>query len=151
MAVAQELREAMTVDLVTSDLAPQSLEDYDLVVVGGPTHAFSMSRPSTRAGAVRNNGALGAPEHGIREWIGGLRPAVRSIPAIAFDTRVESPRLPGSAAKAARDELRKLGLDTRTKTESFRVHGYDGPLVDHEIERAQGWARTLLPHTGARA
>jgi hypothetical protein len=142
-AIAHELEPEMDVDVVDSDRAPSELDCYDLVVVGGPTHAFSMSRPATREGALQKNGAPHAPQRGLREWLDDLKPIAIPIPAAVFDTRVESPRLPGSAAKAARHELRSRGFDTARKAESFHVHGYEGPLVDGEVERAAMWARAL--------
>jgi Flavodoxin domain len=140
-AIAHELESRMTVELVTSELAPTVMEGYDLVVVGGPTHAFSMTRPSTRRTAVENNHAPHAPERGIREWLASLAPVTRAVRAVAFDTRVDSPRLPGSAAKAARHELRSRGFDVSLGAKSFRVHGYEGPLIDGELDRAADWAR----------
>ncbi len=48
--------------------APAALDsDVDLVVVGGPTHAFSMSTASTRE-AAKQQGAERIPTRGIREW-----------------------------------------------------------------------------------
>jgi hypothetical protein len=140
-AIAEEISPRMPTEVVSSETAPDDVDGYDLVVVGGPTHAFSMTRPATRKTAVETNGAAAAPERGIREWLGQLAPVSRPIPALVFDTRVESPRLPGSAAKAARHELRSLGFSVSTKAESFRVHGYEGPLVDGELDRARQWAR----------
>lgn len=142
-AVADELAKTMTVEVVDSDAAPLTVDGYDLIAVGGPTHAFSMTRPATRRGAVEQNGAPRAPSRGIREWLEELRPVARHVRAVAFDTRVNTPRLPGSAAKAARHELRSLGFDVGTKAKTFRVHGYEGPLIDGELERAAKWARAL--------
>lgn len=144
-AVAQALEPSLQVEVVDTDAAPTDLEGYDLVVVGGPTHAFSMTRPATREGAVKSSGAPRAPKRGIREWLSDVTPVNREIPAAAFDTRIDSPRMPGSAAKAARHELRSLGFDVTTKAETFRVHGTEGPLIDGEFERAAAWARTLQP------
>jgi hypothetical protein len=47
--------------------------------------------------------------------------------------------LPGSAAKAARRELREPGFDTSMKQKTFRVRGYEGPLLDGKIEPAITW------------
>jgi flavodoxin len=48
-AVAEGLGGFMTVDVTEIGDAPARVApDVDLVVVGGPTHAFGMSRPSTR-------------------------------------------------------------------------------------------------------
>lgn len=142
-AIAGELERRMPTEVFCSDEAPGAVEGFDLVVVGGPTHAFSMTRPATRRTAVESNGAASAPERGIREWLAALAPVTHPVPAVAFDTRVDSPRLPGSAAKAARHELQSLGFAVDTKAETFRVHGYEGPLLDGELERAITWARGL--------
>ncbi len=55
--------------------ARQMPEVLDLVVLGAPTHAFSLSRPSTRADAVRQGAAPGRAELGLREWMATLPPA----------------------------------------------------------------------------
>lgn len=147
-AVAGELGRTMTVGVFDAESAPESVEGYDLVVVGGPTHGFSMSRPSTRESAVTQNGAPRAPARGIREWLAQLPHLASPIRAVAFDTRVDKPRLPGSAAKAARHELRSLGFDVALKARSFRVHGYEGPLIDGELGRAVEWARDITAEAG---
>jgi len=143
-AVAAELGTTMTVDVVDSDAAPVVIEGIDLLVVGGPTHAFSMTRASTRASAGTDRSAPHIPKRGIREWLDALTPVTTPIAAATFDTRVESPRLPGSAAKAARHELRSHGFDTGAKPMTFRVHGYEGPVVDGELDAAVAWARELI-------
>lgn len=152
-AIAGRLRddEGATVDLVDSDAAPSTTAGYDLMVVGGPTHAFSMSRPATRDEAVTGHSAPHRPERGIREWLDQLEPTSSPIPVVVFDTRVDQPRLPGSAAKVARHELRSLGFDTAVKALTFRVHGYEGPLLDGELERAEAWADDVLKPLGAAA
>ena len=142
-AVADELGRTMSVRVFDVESAPNVVDGYDLVVVGGPTHGFSMSRPSTREAAVTQNGAPRAPVRGIREWLAQLPHLASPVMAFAFDTRVDQPRLPGSAAKAARHELRSLGFDTVMKAKSFRVHGYEGPLVDGELGHAVEWAREI--------
>jgi hypothetical protein len=142
-AIAGAVQEEMAVDIFDSDAAPHSLDGYDLIIVGGPTHAFSMSRPATRETALKQNGASRVPSRGIREWIAALRSASSMAPVVTFDTRADSPRLPGSAAKAARHELRSLGFAADAKPMSFHVHGYEGPLVEGELDRAADWAREL--------
>ena len=141
-AIATELHASMQVELVDSDNAPTTLAGFDLVCVGGPTHAFSMTRASTRADAVTQHGAPRAPTRGIREWLADLDRAP-GVKAATFDTRVDKPRLPGSAARAAKHELRSHGCDIIAKQQSFRVHGYDGPLLDGELDRATDWARQI--------
>ena len=57
-AVAEAITEGLGPGTVLVDVgeAPDDLSGFDLVVVGGPTHAFGMSRPSTRDDAARQAG-----------------------------------------------------------------------------------------------
>ena len=142
-AIAAELAVTMQVDVVDVDSAPNTIAGYDLVAVGGPTHAFSMTRVSTRQTAVKQNGAPSAPQRGIREWLDVLTPTENHVKAVTFDTRANAPRLPGSAARAAKQELGSLGFEIPLKQKTFRVHGYEGPLVDGELEKAAVWAREV--------
>ena len=62
-ANADGLQESMEVELVDVNRAPAEPEpDVGLIVAGGPTHAFSMSRTNTRADAV--NPPAGGPPRG---------------------------------------------------------------------------------------
>ncbi|MEO7007181.1 MAG: hypothetical protein ABI065_09125 [Terrimesophilobacter sp.] len=122
LAIAKELGLTMTVEVADSDSAPATVGGFDLLVAGAPTRAFSMSRPSTRETARTERVAPHLPARGIREWLGVLDRPDAAIAAIAFDTRVNAPRMPGSAAKAIRHELRSLGFDAPVKAKTFRVH-----------------------------
>ncbi|HEX6918357.1 MAG TPA: flavodoxin domain-containing protein, partial [Phycicoccus sp.] len=59
-AVAAGAGEVMSVDVREVTTAPTELGGYDVVVIGGPTHAFTMSRPSTRREAREQGAARGA-------------------------------------------------------------------------------------------
>jgi hypothetical protein len=134
---------AETVVVVDATSAPPAIEaDVDLLVIGAPTHAFSMSTASTRD-AARQQGATDIPARGIREWIEGLAAPASAVPVATFDTRVVSPRLPGSAAKKAMRRLVALGFRPAAKPETFGVLGYSGPVADGELERARQWGRTV--------
>jgi hypothetical protein len=134
---------ADSTEIVEATDAPSSLgASVDLLVVGGPTHAFSMSTEATRASA-RQQGAERIPERGIREWIAAQSSPDRAVPVATFDTRVVSPRLPGSAAKKAMKRLVALGFQAVAKPETFGVHGYSGPVADGELERARKWGAQL--------
>ena len=123
--------------------APAAIpDDIDLLIVGGPTHAFSMTTPSTRESA-RQQGATTIPVRGIREWILELAPPSRAVRVATFDTRTVSPRLPGSAAKKAMKRLVGRGLEPAAKPETFGVHGYGGPLADGEEARAREWGAKI--------
>jgi hypothetical protein len=144
------------IDIVEVGSAPTTLtEGLDLVVVGGPTHQFGMSRTSSRAAAAgETEDELVSPGIGLREWLLSLERGFASIAAAAFDTRVQiKPKpvpgmtkphlLPGSAAHAAERRLRKLGFHIAAPAESFAVEGMSGPLAVGEEDRAHDWGRYL--------
>jgi len=125
--------------------APDVLPDgVDLIVVGGPTHAFGMSRPRTREDASQQAGGQVVSErNGLREWLTTLERTDGGLAAAAFDTRIDGPRVPGSAAHGAEKRLRKLGFRITSPSESFYVTGTAGPLVAGETERARRWGEEL--------
>jgi hypothetical protein len=143
--IALGSRGGMPVEVVAVRDAPVVLgEDLDLVVVGGPTHAFSMTRPSTREDALRQGGRPEAASSGIREWVQGLHSGVHPQRLAVFDTRVGKARhLPGSAARSAARALHKLGFSTPFRPESFYVEDLSGPLLDGELVRAHVWGSEL--------
>ncbi len=143
--VAAGLERHGEVDLVDVGQASETIDEgIDLVVVGGPTHAFSMTRQRTRDEAV-NQGA--SPEHagrGIREWLAGLEAGPHTGAVATFDTKVDKMRrLPGSAAKGAARAAHGHGLDKVAPPESFYVEDTDGPLLEGELDRARAWGEQL--------
>jgi hypothetical protein len=154
-AIAEGLATRVPVDVVEVGAAPPVPgDDVDLLVVGGPTHAFGMSRASTRRDASEKVAeAGGAPVSrgdGVREWLAALpsRPGLR---AAAFDTQVARPRVPGSAARAIRRRFRRGGTSVVDGPHSFYVEGMEGPLSDGELERAHAWGVTLAAATSVPA
>lgn len=144
-AIADGVATRMPVDVRDVNAGPpgsSELSDLQLLIVGGPTHAFSMSRPSTREDAGRR-GAAGAREQGVREWLAGLNPQLRHAAVAAFDTKVNKPRLPGSAAIAATRRLRRMGFHIVAPAHSFFVTDVNGPLLEGEVERARSWGVDL--------
>jgi hypothetical protein len=151
-SVAQGLGPRVHARVVDVSEAAGLVEGADLLVVGGPTHAFGMSRPSTRRSASEQAGDGAVPAGiGLREFVAGLPRAGRGRMAAAFDTRVDRPRLPGSAAAAALRRLRGRGYERVSRAESFRVVGTKGPLIDGELERARRWGSVLAARVMARA
>ncbi len=149
-AVADGMRGRMDVELHPTTNTPFD-ERVDLIVAGGPTHAFSLSRPSTRASAITQGATRGTEGSGLREWLGGLPRATRSQSFAAFDTRVESMRrLPGSAAAKAARMARHLGYAPAGHA-SFYVSGTAGPLVEGELDRARAWGAQLATHVSDHA
>ena len=122
-------------------------ERLDLVVLGGPTHAFSMSRESTRQDARRQGATHGEVYAGLREWLGGL-PSGSHHPMVAtFDTRVTKVRhIPGSAARRAAKVAGRLGYAVTGPPESFFVDDIDGPLSPGELDRARAWGDKIGSH-----
>lgn len=144
--IAREIAEgigAESTEVMDAVSSPAALEsDVGLLVVGGPTHAFSMSSQRTRESA-KQQGAVNIPIRGIREWIASLSSPGRDIAVATFDTRITSPRLPGSAAKKAMKRLVALGFRPVARPETFGVHSYSGPVADGELERARRWGQQL--------
>lgn len=144
-AVADGLRAATGIEAerYEVDQAPGSLDGFELVVVGAPTHALSLPRPATRVDAAKrrpeplvSNGA------GIREWLQLVEGGPTPLRVAAFDTRIKKPLLFGSAARAAARQLRRRHFPV-VGTRSFWVHGLLGPLVDGELDRARRWGGEL--------
>jgi len=144
-AVVGGLAEHMDVEVHEVATAPVTISDeVDLLVVGAPTHAFGMSRPSTRHDAARQSDrSLVSTGIGIREWLDQLIAPRSAIAAATFDTRVNRPRLPGSAAVSAQRRLHRLGFRIVAPAQSFRVHGTPGPLIEGEPERAHRFGERL--------
>lgn len=127
-----------------TEAPPAVPEGVDLLVVGAPTHAFSLSRASTRRDAVAKGAPAGATEPGVREWLDRLEPPA-SLAVATFDTRVGSVRhLPGSAAKAAGKEVRRHRLGHLVGSASFYVDDMAGPLLTGEVDRARAWGQELV-------
>ena len=151
-AVADGLAEMHDVDLREVSQVPTTvIGSVDLIVVGGPTHAFSLSRPATRASAFEQGGTRGTKDLGIREWLGGLRRGSQTEPIAVFDTRIEKARrLPGSAAAKAAKLARRLGYAPAGR-QSFYVSDTSGPLLPGELERARAWGVQLAVEMSDRA
>ena len=148
-AVADGLAGRMDVDLVEIAEAPVRV-DADLVVAGGPTHAFSMSRPSTRQSALEQADGRELVSHGrgLREWLEDAGPALRGMSVATFDTKITKGHLPGSAARSAQKRLRRFGARVVSRAHSFSVQGTAGPLGDGELARARAWGAELAAVCG---
>lgn len=141
-AIADGLASRMPVDVVEVSDAPAPADDVTLLVVGGPTHAFGMSRPSTRKDATTRAGRPAVSRgEGVREWLTAL-PARPGLRAAAFDTRSDRHRVSGSAARAIRRRLRRAGTIVEGP-HSFYVTDTEGPLVDGGLDRARAWGAAL--------
>ncbi len=151
-AVAEGLAEQLDVELHEVSHAPAPVTDpVDLIVAGGPTHAFSLSRESTREEAVKQGATHGQTEFGLRDWLGKLDDRRHVEKVAAFDTRVATMRkLPGSAANKAVRVAHRHGYAS-AGSESFFVKGTEGPVLPGELDRAREWGRQLAAQTRQRA
>ena len=126
------------------EITAADLAQVDLLVLGGPTHAFSMTRESTRQDAQRQGAVTGHVDRGLRELIAELPPSL-TMPVATFDTRVaKAKHLPGSAARSATKQLRRHHHAEVQAQESFYVEDTAGPLLDGELDRAAAWGENLL-------
>jgi len=150
-AVARGLARTAEVRVARADeVRPGDLAAADLVVVGAPTHAWSLPRANTRRQALAtanrdDNDLILEPaadsSPGVREWLLALDRL--GVSGAAFDTRLRAPWfLTGRASKSISRGLRHDGAELISPPESFFVdrqnHLYAG-----EDERARAWGERL--------
>jgi len=148
--VARSVADGLT-DLVEVEIRDVALstagdlgEDVDLLVAGGPTHALSLSRPSTREDAIRQGAGQGTTTRGLREWLDALPADLHGLSFATFDTRVSRVRrLPGSAARSAARILRRHGGRMVFVPQSFFVDDVSGPLAADQPDLARLWGHQL--------
>jgi flavodoxin len=120
-AIGAEVRRQGEVD-------PAALQDFDLVIVGSPTHG-------------------GWPMEGIHDLLEKELP-LGGIDVAAFDTRTSTiwnRLLPfGYAAPRIAEQLGRKGGHMAAPPEGFVVLGMQGPLKEGECERAAAWAKGIM-------
>ena len=126
-AIAPGLRSAYAVQVVSVASAPyEHVGRYNLVVVGGPTHARGMSWPETRQSAISAPGVQsdhllvepGVGGMGLRVWLDSL--GLCSGQAAAFDTRLHTHALlTGKASKGIASMLRQHGFQLVAAPDQF--------------------------------
>ncbi len=77
------------------------------------------------------------------EWLAELARPERPVVAACFDTRIRTRLLVGSAARAIRRRLRRLGFGV-VDVRRFTVTATPGPLADDELQHAQRSASALV-------
>ena len=152
-AIAEGLSSHIPVEAFEVGDAPTTIgPDVALLVVGGPTHMFGLSRPGSRESAAeRGNGHVISSRIGLREWFETLESQNLDIPAAAFDTTIHKPRFVryfGTASGKASGRLKRRGFKLAASPERFWVVDAAGPLVDGEIERARTWGMRLGAELG---
>ncbi len=149
-AIAEAVAEGLSADFDTETVevgqAANTTAGLDLIVIGGPTHVWSMSRPMTRT-AGRDQAAKQGIEPvskdiGVREWLDGLEDG-HGMMAAAFDTGTGS--FGGSAAKGEKRQLSHNGYRLIDEPMKFLISAAGGVTVlkPGELERAKKWGQTL--------
>ena len=146
--VAEAIGEALgaegEVRVISVDDPLPKLDEFDLLVVGAPTHVHGLSSKRSRKSAIDQQGQNGEIGIGVRGWLDAL-PLLGKPQAAVFDTRAhKSEMLVGSAAHGIAKRMRKRGYHLACEPESFFVDGTPGPLEDGELERAAEWGRALV-------
>jgi len=149
-------RDGLTTALTTAAAAPRTTADFDLVVVGAPTHAHSLPRAASRIEAARwaadpeKSLILEPSAHadGVREWLDNLEISPDTRLLAAFSTRADIVHiLAGDSAVVIGRRLHALNAE-HVEKESFLVTN-SGRLVDGEQNRAEDWADGLSALVGA--
>jgi flavorubredoxin len=105
-------KQGVKVDCVkTDDVDMDKLVAYDFLAIGGPTHAFGVSKP-------------------MKAFLEKLkRVDIKGKKAFAFDTKYKS-WWAGSAGKRIEKTLKRLGMNIVNPHSSAIVTGSEGPLQD---------------------
>jgi flavodoxin len=140
--IAQSIAAAIgTQAILVGNVDANQLRGLDLLVVGSPTRKFS-------------------PTEGISKLLNGLpKNHLDGVRVAAFDTRIDLETIDskvfrfvvdkgGYAANTIAKILTKKGGRLAAPGEGFYVTGEQGPLKDHELERAAGWASRLAKKEG---
>jgi flavorubredoxin len=114
-ALAQGLEKSGTVKVTLfrpDETDVSRLSEYDILLVGAPTHAWRASDP-------------------IRKFLAKLsESAIRGKKVFAFDTRMRSRFAGSGASKDIENSLSKLGADVVKERVSAIVTGKEGPLEE---------------------
>jgi hypothetical protein len=124
--------------------APRDIdEETTLLVLGGPTDAFGMSRGNTREGAQREiSRPVISRDMGLREWLDEAA-IPTGLEVAAFDTSLRKWHKLGTASRSAAKRFRRKGFVIACPPETFFVESTTGPLADGELTRAYEWGAHL--------
>ena len=149
-AVAEGLGAGHTVTIEPIDQVDASDPTLDVVIIGVPTHAHGLPRPSSRKAAVDSAQTKydahqlepSAGQPGAREWLARL-PEKVAFSGAAFDTRFRPPGwLVGHPARRIGRELRRRGARMLAPPESFFIDKHE-QLIAGELDRARLWGENL--------
>ena len=140
--VAAALGSAGSVERVrVGEARLEQLSQWDLLLVGGPTHGSNPSPP-------------------MHDFLSRIpKNALSGVKVAAFDTRTDMDTLNGAmrwfgkfldrlgyAALKISASLETKGGQVVQPPEGFIVKGTEGPLEEGELERAEVWGRQIAGH-----
>jgi len=147
LAIAEGLSGRFDVETFEVGQAPVNLEGVELLVAGGPTHAFGMSRAKSRLDAAKQAPeGLVSPGIGLREWFDRLEAPSDPPAGAAFDTILAKPgflRLFAWCARGIERRMRRRGMLIARRAQHFTVTATKGPLAAGEFDRARAWGEQL--------
>lgn len=118
--------------------------DYDLIVLGAPTHHGRLPTPASRAEALVRAGQVGPTNFGLREWLAEAPVLGPRTKLAVFD--LLPPRQPLSRGSAARQAFRVLQRRygrAPLPPRSFLMAAPEGPLHRGELRYAAHWGAWL--------
>ena len=148
-AIAEAFRDDNVILGPVSGLDMKAIE-ADIVIIGVPTHAHGLPRPSTRRAAIdsaenrydKHSVEPSAAGTGVREWLRQLPDTVTAGVAV-FDTRFRPPAwLVGHPARHVSRALAHRGAKVLARPESFFIDKHEN-LLQGETERARGWGQAI--------
>ncbi|MCY7325960.1 MAG: flavodoxin domain-containing protein [Microbacteriaceae bacterium] len=160
-AIAEGMGPEASVEVVgVNSERMDAIGDADLVIIGAPTHAHSLSTSSSReeaeewAADPERNLQLDPQAHGrgVREWLDSQPPLPRLY--AAFDTRADMIRLfTGAASTPIARVLGRRRMEAVVPAESFAVSMHN-ELARGEQDRAREWGQRIAEvaaqrHVGA--
>ncbi|MGM0432900.1 MAG: flavodoxin family protein [Spirochaetota bacterium] len=138
--IASAIQEAMGEDVVLlkADKTPtDGLKDFDILILGSPTRAFTATKT-------------------VKQFLKSIpKGALTGVTIAAFDTRIDPAeansrlfsflvKIFGYAADSLADQLIRKGGTQAVVPEGFFVNDSEGPLRSGETERAAAWAHQIL-------
>jgi flavodoxin len=123
--------------LRVSEVKPEQLKGVRLLVVGSPTRGFQATEGIQKFLKAMPDGAL----KGMRVAAFDTRSGVDEVKSGILRFLMKSF---GFAAPKISDRLTKKGGELAAPPEGFIVTGTEGPLKEGELERAAGWAASLI-------
>lgn len=145
-AIAEHIAEGLGALNVSASVvgiadAPEHVTaEYDLLIIGAPTHAGGLSNESSRQDVVDSGGPEG--HTGVREWIEQVDIA-DGVKVASFTTLLDDSNPDETAANAVAKRLSERFPGKVIELKTFLVEESKGPLAYGEDEAAKAWGQDL--------